>query len=144
MLLITLPLYVLAALAGCALVGSPMSFYSSFVQCNPFSKEVFSLPRAGDWDVSAVTMEQHLHFTLSSASSGALQVPPKAWISQGSIQRCLCWPFPAQHHLGHCGNVKWKALPGFIRAAFQTDESFVSQIGKYKTPGVSSHSWCYI
>lgn len=41
--------------------------------CNPISH-----PRAEHWDDSAVTVEQHLHVTQSSASSGAPQVPTKA------------------------------------------------------------------
>lgn len=78
MLFISLPLSILAALAGWDLVGSVTLFCSSFVQCNPLSKEVSSIPRTDDWDVPAVTKEQHLHITLSSASSETPQGPTKA------------------------------------------------------------------
>lgn len=136
MLLIGLPLYVLAALAGWALVGSQC--YFAHPLCNPLPKEVSSLPRADHWKVSAVTMEHHFHVTLSSASSEALQVPTKAvglprFHPGVPVLTLPCSAPPGS--LWEC-----QAFPGFIGAAFQTDESFVSQIGKYQTPGVSSHS----
>lgn len=97
-----------------------------------------SLPRTDHWDVSAATVEQPLRVTLSSASSGALQVPttavdvPRFHLGVPVLTLpCSAPPGP----LWEC-----QALPAFIGAAFQTGESFVSHIGKYKTPGVSSHS----
>lgn len=105
MLLISLPLYVLAALAGWALVGSPMSFCSSFVQCNPFSKEVSSLPRAGDWDVSAVTMEQHLHVTVLSKLRDS-PGPPQSLDLPRIHPEVSVLTLPCSAPLGHCGNVK--------------------------------------
>lgn len=78
MLLINLPLYIRAAPAGWALLGSSTLFCSCFVQCNPLSKEVSSFPRTEDWDVCCP----------KGAASSCHTVLSKLRSSPGSYQSC--------------------------------------------------------